>query len=95
METLVKYARHDVSYKIEAIHGSCCVKNGSLDAMSTACVLPLYYGVPNGASRRVGANRSGGEDGMSPFMQLRGYAWLGTENSAGRQSVLLRRVFTL
>ena len=49
MGILGKYARHDVYYKIEAIHGSCRVKNGSLGAVWTAGVLPLYYGGPNGA----------------------------------------------
>ena len=53
MGTLGKYARHDVYYKIEAIHGSCRVKNGSLGAMWTACVLQLYSGGPNGAGFAV------------------------------------------
>jgi len=53
MGTLGKYARHDVYYKIEAIYGSCRVKNGSLGAVWTACVLPLYSGGPNGAGCAV------------------------------------------
>ena len=38
--TVVKYARRDVYWKIEEVTGWCRGKNGSLDAVWIACVLP-------------------------------------------------------
>ena len=39
--TVVKYARCNVYWKIGERRGSCRGKNGSLDAVWKACVLPL------------------------------------------------------
>ena len=65
------------------MHELCYVMCGSLGARCILVMILLYSGGPNGAGRRVGSDRSGGEEGLSPSMQLRVYAWIGIENSVG------------
>ena len=45
--------------------------------------------------RNRGADNSFREQGLCPSINLRGYAWTGTENSVDRCSILSRCLFTL
>ena len=52
----------------ERMQDRCGVTRGSMGAVGTGNVLPLSSGGPNVVGRRVGANRSGGEQGLCPFI---------------------------
>ena len=48
------------------MHDSCRVKCGSLGVVCKVCMLPLQSGELNVTDRRVGANKSGGEQVICP-----------------------------
>ena len=54
---------HVVTYieKEERMHDSCRVRRGSLGTVCIGCVLSQYSGGPNDTVRRVGVDKSGGQ----------------------------------
>ena len=51
--------------KQDRIPDRCGVTRGSMDAVGTGYVLPLSSRGPNVVGRRVGANKSDGEQGLT------------------------------